>query len=112
MNARIFVAIGLTAAAWAGAHETGRWEDRDDRDRWPSRMVVEARPEHRDFEWARFHREQERREAWRHEEWRRDRFEHRHPTPVVVVEECHRPQPERVVVYDPQPIRGTLSINW
>jgi hypothetical protein len=111
MNARSIIAIGLAAAAWAGAHDHASRENREDRDHGPSRVVVEARPEHRGFEHARFFRVEDRREAWRRDEWRRDRFvEHRQP--VVVVEACHRTEPVRVVVADPVPVRGTISINW
>lgn len=114
MNARIFAVLGLSAAVWAGAHEAAPGEIREDRDHGPVRGWVEARPDHGEFERARFHRQEERREAWRHGQWRRERFEERfHPAPVVVVEDCHRREPDRVlVVSDPVPVRGTISINW
>ena len=133
MNARIFVVMGLSAAVWAGAHEYAPRENREGRDHGPARVWVEARPEHRDFERARFYPRQDRHEAWREdrgddrregwredrrenwrrEEWRRDRFEDRRfPAPVVVVEDCHRREPDRVEVSEPIPVRGTISINW
>ncbi len=113
MNARTIVALGLVAAAWAGAHEYAPRENREDRDNRDPRVVVDASWEHRGIERARFDRVEDRREAWRREEWRRDRFEeHRHPAPVLFVENCRRPEPVRVVVADPIPVRGTISINW
>lgn len=118
MDAKFFVAIGLAAAAWAGAHEYATRVDREDRDYRPFPVTVEHRQEHRGFDRDRYDRDADRREAWRREEWRReewnrDRFEdRRHPASVLVVEDCPRPEPVRVVVSDPLPVRGTVSINW
>jgi len=113
MNTRIFAAMGLSAAVWAGAYEHSPRENREDRDHGPARVLVEARPDHRDFERERFYRHEDRREAWRHEQWRRDRFEERrYPSPVVVEEDCHRREPDRVVISDPFPVRVTIRINW
>ena len=114
MNARIFAVIGLSAAVWAGAHESAPREIREDRDHRPVRVLVEEGPDHRGFDRDRFHHDEDRREAWGHEHWRRERFEeHRYPAPVVLVEDCHRREPDRVVVVsDPAPVRGTVSIHW